>query len=258
MRGAAGHVGELALRRLRAGEAVGDDVAAHAAACPECRARAKALDDEQRRFERDISFDRFAAGVERAARGQRARRSRPPSALRAWMGAPVLAAAAAVALVVTFGPGPGQVGPNRTKGGAEIDVRVRSGDGAQRAAAADAPEALAKGDRVRIGYKRGDHRYLLAVSVDDQGQVTAIYPESGQSLAVGERAPGALDYLPDSVEFTGAGAERLIVVLSDRPLDVGAARRAARAAYDRARGDVVHLPALELPGEQFQRTFVKP
>jgi len=176
------------------------------------------------------------------------------------LAAPVLAAAAAIALVATFGPA--QRGHNTTKGGAEIDVRVRGGDGAQRTAAAETPEALAKGDRVRIGYKRGDHRYLIAVSVDEHGQVTALYPESGQSLLVDERckdcAAGALAYLPDSVEFTGPGAERLVVILSDRPLDVEAARRAGRAAYDRARGDVLHLPALELPGEQFQRTFVKP
>jgi hypothetical protein len=66
------HIGELALRRRRAGEALGPDgpaMDAHAATCADCRARIRALDDEQRRFEQEISFDRFAAGVERAARG---------------------------------------------------------------------------------------------------------------------------------------------------------------------------------------------
>ena len=65
------HIGELALRRRRAGEALGSDgpaIEAHATSCADCRARIRALDDEQRRFEQEISFDRFAAGVERAAR----------------------------------------------------------------------------------------------------------------------------------------------------------------------------------------------
>jgi hypothetical protein len=250
----AGHVGELALRRHRAGEAVGDAVAAHVAACADCRARGRALDDEQRRFERDVSFDRFAAGVERAARGDRRRRR--PSAPLAWVLAPMIAAAATLALVVTFVPGPR--GPNRTKGGAWITVRVAGGDGTQRTAAAEAPEVLAPGDRVRIGYEPGAHRYLLALSVDDHGAVTPLYPEAGRSVSADKASGGALRYLPDSLEFTGAGAERLVVVLSEQPLEVEAARRAARSAFDRARGDVRRLPALDLPGEQFQRTFIKP
>ena len=62
----------------------------------------------------------------------------------------------------------------------------------------------------------------------------------------------------DSLELTGKGTERIIVVLSDQPIDVEVARRAARAAYQRAGGDVTRLPKLDLPGEQFVRTFAKP
>jgi hypothetical protein len=47
-------------------------------------------------------------------------------------------------------------------------------------------------------------------------------------------------------------------VLSDQPVDVQVARQAARAAYDRAGGDLGRLPPLDLPGEQFTRTFAKP
>ena len=68
------HIGDLMLRRRRAGEALGPDgpaIEAHAASCAECRARARALDDEQRRFEQEISFDRFAAGVERPRAGRK-------------------------------------------------------------------------------------------------------------------------------------------------------------------------------------------
>ena len=92
----------------------------------------------------------------------------------------------------------------------------------------------------------------------ERGQVTPIYPEAGRSLPIGKVVGLSPSYLPDSIEFTDAGTERLFVIMSDQPIDVDVARRAARASYDRAKGDIMHMPALELPGEQFQRTFIKP
>jgi hypothetical protein len=262
------HVGELALRRFRAGEAL-PDVEAHANGCADCRARLKGLDDEQRRFEHEISFDRFAAGVERASRARstsRASRDSEAPARKPWSSAarslrfmvPTLSLAAGVALFVVSSSGERRH-PNGIKNGAaDITVRVAAGEGPQRTAAVDAPEALAPGERVRIGYRAGAHRYLLSLSIDERGQVTPLYPESGRSVALGKAVGAAPRYLPDSIEFTDAGTERLFVILSDQPIDVDAARRAARAAFDRAKGDILHMPALELPGEQFQRTFIKP
>jgi len=93
-----GHLGELTLRRRRAGEPLDgagaiETVDAHLAACAACKARSRALDDEQRRFEQEISFDRFAAGVERATRsGAPAPRRRVPA--RVWL-FPTMAMAAA-------------------------------------------------------------------------------------------------------------------------------------------------------------------
>ena len=257
---AGGHIGELALRRRRAGESLGADgpaIEAHAAACADCRARLRALDDEQRRFEDEISFDRFAAGVERAARGATAaKRARP----RLWMAAPTLALAAGVALFVTFrDPArPLDGGPGvRSKGGAGITVRV-AGAAGQRTARLDAPEPLVAGDRLRIGYVGGQHRYLLSLSIDDKGEVTPLYPEQGTSLSVPPETKPVTHYLPDSLELTGAGTEIIVVLLSDQPIDVEAARRAARAAFDRAGRDLTRLPPLGLPGEEFRRTFAKP
>jgi hypothetical protein len=269
---AAGHIGELDLRRHRAGESPGDSgaaITAHASTCPECKARLRALDDEQRRFESAISFDRFAAGVERAARGARPAPSRRLPA-RAWA-LPTLAMAAAVALVVTFhgrtpevgagggAPG-GRVPPpgwDGIKGGAGMTVRI-AGAAGQRTAQVEATEALAAGERLRLGYQSGGHRYLLSLSIDEHGEVTPLYPEQGSSLTVAAAVPTATHFLPDSVELTGAGLERIIVVLSDQPISVEAARAAARTAYDRAGGDLARLPKLDLPGEQFVRTFAKP
>jgi hypothetical protein len=266
----AGHIGELERRRHRAGESLGEAgpaIAEHAGACAECKARLRGLDDEQRRFEGAISFDRFAAGVERAARGPRvAPRRRPPA--RVWA-LPTLALAAAVAVVVTFhgrapevGVGaPGHRVPppgwDGIKGGAGMTVRI-AGTAGQRTAQTDATEALAPGERLRLGYQSGGHRYLLSLSIDQHGEVTPLYPEQGSSLTVPAAIPNATHFLPDSVELTGAGLERIIVVLSDQPISVEAARAAARAAYDRAGGDLGHLPKLDLPGEQFTRSFAKP
>jgi hypothetical protein len=254
-----GHIGELTLRRRRAGEELGAEgpaIEAHAAGCPECRARLRALDDEQRRFEQEISFDRFAAGVERAARTPRVAPRRPSVPTRVW--APVLAMAAGVALVVTLGPFGEKRETNRTKGGAGMIVRVAGSDG-QRSARVDGTEALARGEKLRLGYQPGGHRYLLSLSIDDRGTVTPIYPEQGRSLAIPESGPaGATRFLPDSMELTGKGVERIVVLLSDEPIDVEAAVRVARAAYDRAGGDLLRLPPLGLSGEEFSRTFSKP
>src|SRR4029078_11198121 len=99
------HIGELTLRRRRAGEALGPDgpaIEAHATSCAHCRARIRALDAAQRRFEQEISFDRFAAGVERAARGASKAKSRRPI-LNTWL-APMIAVAACMVAMVTFIP----------------------------------------------------------------------------------------------------------------------------------------------------------
>jgi len=253
-----GHIAELTLRRRRAGEALGADAPAieeHATSCADCRARIRALDDEQRRFEDDISFDRFSAGVERAARS--ARPARRAVRARVWMSSMAGMAAAAAALLV-FVTAPDKPGPTtRSKGGSGIIVRVAGTDG-QRTADVDATEALARGERLRIGYQSGGHKYLLSLSIDDRGEVTPLYPERGPSLQVPDGSENATRFLPDSLELTGKGTERIVVVLSDQPIDVEVARRAARAAYQRAGGDITRLPKLDVPGEQFVRTFAKP
>ena len=265
-----GHVGDLALRRHRAGEALPSAAAVglHLAACGACRARLRELDDEQRRFESQISFDRFSAGVERAARAPAAR---PRATSRAWMYSG-LAMAAGVALVLTVRPG-GRfadtrppvgvygVDPNprgdRVKGGAGMTVVV-AGAAGQRAARLDGDEPLAAGERLRIGYQPGGHRYVLSLSIDQHGAVTPLYPEAGPSLSVPDGAAEATRYLPDSLELTGAGIERIFLVLSDAPIDMESARRAAKDAYDRAGGDLGQLTRLGLAGEEFTRSFAKP
>ena len=253
--GVTGHPRELELRRFQAGETVAT-TAAHVADCAECKARLKGFEDEQRRFEAEIPFERFAAGVERATRQPRA----TPAPRRRLMqiGVAVAAGLLVLAAVPLLMKGP-QTGSNRLKGGSGIDVVVASpSNGPQRMASPDpqSPEALARGEWVRIGFRAGGYRYLAAVSIDETGQITALYPERGPSLRV--RSEGTTEYLADKLEFTGSGLERVVVVLTNDPLDVEEVKRAAKTRYDEARGNLSHLGTLDLPGEQFHRTFLKP
>ena len=250
------HPREIELRRLLAGETAAD-AAAHLGACEECKGRLKDLEQQQQRFEAAIPFERFAAGVERATRQPRA----TPKTTRGFerIGVAIAATVLLLAAIPLLMRGQTDTGTNRLKGGSEVEVVVASAaNGPQRMGSHDPllPEALANGERVRIGFRAGGYRYLAAVSIDESGAVTALYPERGLSLRV--RTDGAKEYLSDSLEFTGHGLERVVVVMTTEPLDVEEVRRAAKARYDEARGNLSQLGTLDLPGEQFHRTFLKP
>lgn len=256
------HFGELTLRRLRLGELTEPESSrarTHLEDCAPCKARWRALQDEQRRFELELPFERFAAGVTRAAR-----RPAPGLARRVLPLAPLVAVAAAVLLAVFTRPEAGDAGRNRLKGGlkgtAEVALRIAApAGGPQRDATPGAAEVLAPGERVRIGYKPGGHRYVASISIDERGEVSPLYPDDGRSLEI--EGGEAMQYLPGALEFYGRGAERVIVVLSDGPLDLDELRQAAREAYDDARGDVVRMGELPLRAtgvEQFHQTLLKP
>ena len=276
---ARGHSGDMRLRRFLAGELAGEEkdaVADHAATCAACARRLEGLRAEQRAFEGQVSLDRFSAGVERAVRVPQG--TAKPAVLR-WWKRPTSAAsfagmfglgavAATVALIVTAQPlfeqirvrnaADAALHRNNLKGGGpQMAIRIAApDDGPQRTAAESAIEPLVRGERLRIGVRPGGRRYLFSVSIDDKGVVTALYPETGVSVAV----PPTIDlqYLPDSVELTGSGIERVIVVLSDEPLELDIMQRAALAAFQKAKGDVAHMPALVIEGDQFHRLFQKP
>lgn len=275
---ARGHFGELRLRRFAAGELVGDEhdaVSTHVAGCAGCGRRLEALRGEQNAFERQISFDRFAAGVERAARVPA-----PAPVVVRWWGRPANtrsfvavfslgAVAATAALVITARPlfemarertaANEARSINHLKGGehASLTVRVAPPDeGQQRTAAVNGVETLGVGERLRIGVRAAGRRYLFAISIDDQGVVTPLYPEVGISVALPPASD--LQYLPDAIELTGRGRERLVVVLTDEPTELDIMKRAAAVAFENARGDLARLPDLALDGEQFHRMFLKP
>jgi hypothetical protein len=250
-----GHLAEIALRRYRAGELAdveSADADRHLAACPPCRGKLRLLVEEQRAFEHEIPFERFAGGVERACRVPR---QRPRRFWFAGVGGAL--AAAAVVLFLVRGP---TTGPNRTKGGSvEATVRVASAYAAgQRAVPPGSQELLEPGDRVRFGYRTGEPRYLAAISVDEQGEITLLYPESGPALAIGPTAETI--YLPDSLEFTGAGREKVFLFLARQPFDSAVAKQAVKSAHERAKGDLGALPNPVFAGGQqvFSWLFRKP
>jgi anti-sigma factor RsiW len=236
--GRGAHVGELRLRRFRLGElpeGERETIARHTGDCGACRTRLATLDDEQRAFEREITFPRFAGGVERAARVPRA--SAPPR--RYWLaGAVGLATAAAAAFVLL--PRGNLPERNRLKGNAATaSVRIAAADGSQQRSVTPGTAVgavrLAAGERLRLGYRVPQARHLVALSIDDRGEVTPLYPERGTSLAVRPQpGPDAYVYLPDSIELYGAGRERLYLFVGEQPFPVDDAVAATRAAFARS------------------------
>lgn len=260
-----GHIGELELRRLRAGEledAASQQARAHTEACNRCRALLRSFDDEQRQFEQEISFERFSAGVQRAVR--RPAEAQPPRG--GWL-YPVMAAAAMVTLMVSAGPlqryftQPGftPMPMNRTKGAdTGLDVKVKHSEGGhQRTASAEVPEPLAPGEQVMIGFRTGSYPYVMLVSIDERGAVSPIYPSDGRSIPVTGNGKD-LEYLPGALEFDGKGLERVIVLLSREQLELSEIEAAAQRAYQAADGDVTHMPTLDVPAETLHQTFLKP
>jgi hypothetical protein len=250
-----GHLAELVLRRYRAGEFSDEESAEtdrHLAACAPCRGKLRLLVEEQRAFERDIPFERFAGGVERA---RRVPRQRPRRLWFAGIGGAL--AAAAVVLFLVRAPAPAG---NRTKGSSvEATVRVASAAAsAQRTVPPGSQEILEPGDRIRVGYRTAEPRYLAALSVDEQGEITSLYPESGPALAVAPTDKTV--FLPDSLEFTGQGHEKVFLFLARKPFDSAAAREAVKTAHESARGDLGNLPNPAFTGGQqvFSWLFRKP
>ena len=236
--GRADHPGELRLRRHRIGELAGVEaqaIAAHLADCPDCRTRLDALEDEQRAFAAQIPFDRFAGGVERAARVPRTR----PVSRRSLIAGSGLALAAAAALVLVIRPGGGgeRAGSNRLKGGDfEARLQIALASGGQRALDPGAHAALRAGDQLRLGYRAATPGHLVAVSVDDAGAVSLLYPEQGDTLPVA--AARAFDFLPGSITLTGTGRERIYMITSARVVGVEEVVRTVGAAHTRAAGDL--------------------
>jgi hypothetical protein len=224
------HPGEHGLRRFHVGEFSAAErslIEQHLGDCGPCRARLGALGEEQRAFEKEIPFGRFAGGVERARRVPRPSRHRP------WffgLGLSTLAAAAVLVMARPVSETNGNKGINKTKGAeniATLVLRIAKADGTQQRVAAPA-DVLRPGDVMRLGYRVTRGMYMAVLSIDDTGTISFIEPASGPARAV--PVGDGVSYLPDSIAFDGTGRERLTVFLAPDSFDAAKAAEALRAA----------------------------
>lgn len=246
------HLSEWTLRRLHAGELPGKEAQQaqeHVSGCAGCQRILEGLEADQARFEAEVPFERVEAGVERALNKPKTQPSRPR------LQGVLVAVAASVLLVVLVRPMLSSPPTNRLKGGASAEMRI-GGGGPQRGVLPGDTEELQPDERVRLAYVPGPYRYVLAVSVDDAGEVSELYSHAGMSLPV--EAGNGRHWLPDSVAFTGSGNERVVMVLSDRPLDVEAVRASARRAWEAAGGKVEAMTSLDSGGEETHWLLRKP
>jgi len=241
----------LQVSRLLAGELEAEEerrVRAHLEGCDRCRQAARELEAEKAVFQSEVPFETFANRVASKQRQLSRRR---------WAGPVSLALAAGLSALVLAGPLQSVVFPSgpttRSKGSSALSLYVGGASAQARLARDDEP--LAQGERVRVGYQAGDRRYLLVLSVDEAGEVTALYPERGQSLPA-DASPGT-HLMDDSLELTGTGHERVVAVFTDEPLSVEEAVAAATRELARA-GGVAKMGPLPLPGEQSSLLVRKP
>jgi hypothetical protein len=227
---------ELSLRRLLAGELTPTEQAlieGRIATDARLRAQLKSLADEQSHFEAEISFERFAGGVARAQRDLARNRLSWKTPV---LGASTMAFAAAAAFLFlsrpTIAPQGASVstsiGLNRTKGTKapiEVIVRIANARGEQTTAQPGKDFDLTLGDRVRLGiHLRAGGGFVAAISTDEFGSSTPVYPESGAAIrVVSTKEP---TFLPDSFEFTGKGRETLFVLVAPESFDVNEASHA--------------------------------
>jgi hypothetical protein len=231
---------ELQLEELlMAGEA--SPLAGHVAGCTSCRARLeemRGLGEEFRREVYPLTVD-AVAGTARAPR--------PRRWLLVLAPLPALAAAAIAFLVVPRSPPPDYVGIK----GPELSVAVfvQAAGGAR--AVADGEEVPA-GAALRFRIRPPAPCRLWLVSVDAAGQVSRLYPATGEAPEVGAGS------LPGGAVLDGRpGPERIFAVCSPRPLAFGEVERAARQAAGGGEAAVRAARVLAgLPGEARQATVL--
>jgi len=198
-----GHLSDLGLELVMAGEVEEPAADEHLSQCGPCRARL----EEARQV---------TAPAPPAAR-------RPTAANRpwAWLGAAGLLAAGLLAwvLVPTAGQAPGD--GLRIKGGGLTLQVVRDGP--------EGPEVLRSGGEVHPGERLGfavasrQAGELMVLAVDEQGTIDLCYPQGSYVSAPAH--PGELRPLPDAVALDGVlGEARFVAVRCSESFDLEEAR----------------------------------
>ncbi|BDG05121.1 DUF4384 domain-containing protein [Anaeromyxobacter oryzae] len=213
----------------------------HLAACSRCRDEVGAMRQLGEDFRRDV-FPRTVDAVVAGSRGTR---------LPRWglVAASLSAAAAAAILLVTVRSRSEYVG---VKGG-DLGLTVFVKDAAGTRAARDG-EPVQANAAVRFRVRPARACRLVVLSVDGAGQVSRLFPASGDAAA--DVATAAT--LPGGAVLDGRpGPERIFAVCSKAPLAYPEVERAARAAAAGGDAAVRSTSALAgLPRDATQATLL--
>ncbi|MEW6433599.1 MAG: DUF4384 domain-containing protein [Myxococcota bacterium] len=194
---------DVAMEKVLLGAA--DQVsAAHAGACPACHARLEALRAQGEDFQRFVFPSTVDAVTDAVAPGRRARWW--------WALGPAAVAAALVVSLWPRGPAEDYVG---LKGAAPaLGLTVYTLDGQGGAVAVADGASLPADATLRFTVNPSAPCYLWLVSIDGQGQVSKLFPASGEAAWVTQATT-----LPGGAVLDGVpGPERLVAVCSPEPV----------------------------------------
>ncbi|HET9599914.1 MAG TPA: DUF4384 domain-containing protein [Anaeromyxobacteraceae bacterium] len=202
-------------------------VAPHVGSCDTCRGRIARMEREGQEFLQYV----FPATVEKIE--EAAERGRRPAWLRLAYFVPVPLAGLAVALFIALAPGQKMTGPGEdyvgTKGAAGtlgLTVFLGSVEGAHPLRDGEAVPATSQ---LRFSVRTGKECKLWLLSVDAAGEVSRLFPTSGDRAA--DVAKGGLQPLPGGAVLDGkAGPERIFAVCSPEPVSYAQVERAAKSA----------------------------
>jgi hypothetical protein len=176
-------------------------------------------------------------------------RLRRPKRRKTWI-APLVAAAAVLALVVLHHAPAHEAETTRVKGAARLLAYKQAGDQAERLE----PDAVVRaGDVIQLRYNAGGARFGVIASIDGGGGVTLHFPASPDAST---EVTGGTRTLPDAFELDDAPRfERFFFVTANEPVDVAGTLDALRALA--RRGDAADA-ALDTPFHQASFRLRKP
>jgi hypothetical protein len=225
-RAAGDGVPDLLLERYRLGELPGDEADAVARREREdegIRVRLRALAESDEALRRRVPPAELARGI-RARLAANATAARGRAGYRAW---PLVAAAAAAAVLVVLSPIPREPAGERVKGlQPGLALFRKAGERSESLADGDVARA---GDLIRVGYRAAGRRFGVILSLDGRGHVTVHLPTSGRQAA--PLQTGEVVLLEHAFELDDAPRwERFFFVTSETPFDVTPILEGARHA----------------------------
>jgi len=235
------HLSDLALHRLIAGERTDKSTLEHVDGCASCRARMDAVVAAHNEFASDAALPaRLAALADAAARVP------AKSSWRHWHKRTLGIAGVALAAVMIFAVGvrgsqdadsPSGIDPTiRRKGKANDALEIFHRDAAGHVSTLSNRSKVRPGDAISFRVTVARRGFIGIVGIDAAHTIAA-YAPLGEAL---EEMPAGMTRLLDGsiVLDDTLGAERVVLVVCDKARRVAELVEEARAALQRAGGDV--------------------